>query len=160
MRGPGKPRRPLAVRFAEKYRVDEASGCWVWTGNKNANGYGVIAGDEGRYRHQRRAHRVSWELLHGPLDKSVFVCHRCDNPPCVNPDHLFIGGPAENQADRVQKGRTTRGDKHPQAKLTALDVRKIRMVAQLGIPQHMIAKVFSVSRTNISAIIGGRSWKS
>jgi hypothetical protein len=93
---------PLAVRFWAK--VQKSAGCWTWTANHLPKGYGVIgvgAADQGL----KLAHRVSWEIHFGPIPAGLFVCHRCDNPPCVRPDHLFLGTVQDNVDDMVAKGR-------------------------------------------------------
>ncbi len=80
----------------------EIDACWIWDGFKNKRGYGMLkTGRKTAY-----AHRVAWELANGPIDGSLWVLHKCDNPPCCNPDHLFLGTAADNNADRHSKGRT------------------------------------------------------
>lgn len=88
--------------------VDKTGDCWTWLGAKTDRGYGVIA--VGRKQH--RAHRLAWELTNGAIPDGMFVCHHCDNPSCVRPDHLFIGAPLDNTLDMVAKGRHAHGDRH------------------------------------------------
>lgn len=93
--------------FNERFVINEITGCHEWTGAKLYSGYGVI-------RHKGKstgAHRVAWEMKNGPIPQGMFVCHKCDNPKCVNPDHLFIGTVRDNTKDMMQKGR------HPAQKL-------------------------------------------
>lgn len=97
---------PLQTRLAAAY-VTRPSGCREWTRGTNKQGYGEIRVN-GR---MRRAHRVVWEMGHGPIPEGLFVLHRCDNPPCGNLDHLFLGTNADNMADMARKGRTGSGRK-------------------------------------------------
>ena len=106
-----KNSRPIADRFWE--RVDKTGDCWLWTGSLNATGYGTI-GKGGRGNGIYLAHRVSFELHHGPIPDGLFVIHSCDNPPCVNPAHLRAGTSRDNMQDAISRGRWT----SPMAKRT------------------------------------------
>jgi hypothetical protein len=112
----------LAVRFWAK--VQKGPGCWLWTAYRNRDGYGQFRVG-GR---MSKAHRVSWMLHFGPIPGGLDVLHRCDNPDCVNPSHLWLGTDADHTADKVAKGRQSRqkGEMHGQAKLCAAEVITIR----------------------------------
>lgn len=149
----------LEARFWS--RVECTPTCWVWTGYKErGQRYGKFITRAGE--HERYAHRVSWEMHFGPIPDGLEVCHRCDVPSCVRPDHLFLGTHAENMADMARKGRWTprrvRSGPPANAKLTPDDVRAIR----LELPSHTfvdIAKRWGVSINTISRIASGLHWK-
>lgn len=86
-------------------KVDKSGDCWIWTGSRHGFGYGLF-GLNGK---TRRAHRISYELVNGPIPEGFVLCHTCDNPPCVNPDHLFVGSKADNTHDALRKGRMIGG---------------------------------------------------
>ena len=148
-------RRKPHVRLAEK-------GCWEWIAARTPLGYGQV-----RFRGTRElAHRVSWILLKGeiPPDQSTrygtaCVLHRCDNPSCVNPEHLFLGNQADNANDAVGKGRWgkrgCKGEKHGRALLTESDVIAIR---KSGKPTRALAAEYAVSQSAIAHILKGRTW--
>ena len=91
----------LEKRFNDNYLIDITTGCWIWMGYLNSGGYGSFYVDG----QLRSAHRVSWELHYGPIPEGLNVCHHCDVPGCVNPDHLFVGTQKDNIRDALNKGR-------------------------------------------------------
>lgn len=137
-------------RFESKIRV--TPGCWIWQGVVS-KGYGQF--DVGATRHG--AHRYSYEQYVGPIEGGLFVCHKCDNRLCVNPDHLFLGTHKENMADMVSKGRSSRvcGSAQNMAKLTEDDVRKIRSMSGTF---KSIASAFGINESTVSVIRSRKSW--
>jgi uncharacterized protein YerC len=138
------------VRFENKFIPEPNSGCWLWMGATNSDGYGWFWLDG-----HIKAARVAWVLYRGDLPNGLHVLHHCDNPPCVNPDHLFLGTSADNVADMVRKGRASR--KTPGAKLTSEQVLSILHDSR---EYRTIAKQFNVSSPTICAIKRGKIWRS
>jgi hypothetical protein len=137
--------------------------CWEWTGKKGDWGHGRFYG--GPDRGEIGAHRFSWELANGPIPAGLNVLHRCDNPPCMNPAHLFLGTFKDNTQDMLAKGRDGHGvmpgEANPAAKLTARQVRQIRRLAAARSATHPeIAARFGVSRQTVSAIHTRANWRS
>lgn len=159
---PSSP-KPIGPRFASKYSIDP-SGCWIWNARTNAKGYGCFSIPSGRRPgHERLAHRVSWELHRGPIPEGHNVCHHCDNPPCVNPDHLFTGTQLDNVRDCDAKGRRRwrgiRGSANVASKLTEVDVAKIRtLYRDKTISQSAMARMFGVCTAQIWRIVHNQRW--
>ena len=129
-----------------------ASGCWLWTGAIREDGYGQFC----RKGFDRFAHRASWKIHKGEIPSGRFICHHCDVRSCVNPNHLFEGGPADNSADMARKGRSAKGEKQGAAKLTEGDVFRIRSSA---LPQYVLAAMFRVSRACIQDVLRRHTWQ-
>lgn len=133
--------------------------CWVWMGKPSVRGYGRIG-----VNYQRLdVHRYSYELNIGPLPDGMCVLHKCDNPMCVNPDHLFAGTRTENMEDKVAKGRQTRGEGYSRAKLTDEAVRYIRanyvMYSKVRTNAKELARMFGVGSRVITDVVKGKYWK-
>lgn len=159
-------KRCFSCRFWAKVNKDgptarlELGPCWVWVGRVWNHGYGSI--DE----HGQRilAHRASWEIANGPLPKwsgriETVVRHRCDNPICVRPGHLEVGTALDNMADCKNRGRKSRGERHPHSKLTEADVKEIRRAcATKTASRREIARRFGVGPTIITHIANRQKW--
>ena len=144
-------------------------GCWEWQGGGTPAGYGITTVN----KRTTYMHRLSWEIHRGPIPSGMCVCHRCDNPSCVRPDHLFLGTAKDNCLDRKRKGRNApgeatrhRGEHHGMAKLSASDVAEIRS-AYSALPRNQrvrrgslsaLAHRFSISTTHVRHIVKGMSW--
>lgn len=161
-------------------KVNKDGECWIWTGAKLKAGYGKFT-----VAHQTwtLAHRVAYEIAFGPIPGSLFVCHHCDNPSCVRPEHLFAGTPSDNMRDCSNKGRNPvhqnpdcvlRGDRHPYrinpnlhargervggSKLTWEKVREIRRLSSNGHTRAELARQFSITAVMVSRIARGINWK-
>lgn len=153
-----RAKAPIAERLARRLVVDPQTGCHEWIGNRQTGGYGVIRAGSPPYRN-RYTHRLAWELANGPIPAGILVCHTCDNRTCCNPDHLFLGTPADNSADMVSKGRSARGERQPFAYLTAEDVREIRRLREEGWMHHDIAPLFGTTARHVGSICRGERWR-
>lgn len=130
--------------------------CWEWTACTTPQGYGQFVFN-GK---MQGAHRVSWQIHRGSIPDGMLICHKCDNPKCVNPDHLFLGTHKDNSVDMSIKGRGSlkRGEKHPSAKLKEEDVKEIFNLSG-KLSQREIAKKFNVTQGLIVNILNHRSWR-
>lgn len=142
-------------RFLNK--VEKKGDCWIWKGSYLKGGYGAH-----RFNGKSLgAHRTSWTLFKGEIPIGMYVCHKCDNPGCVNPDHLFLGSAEDNNRDRAKKGRSDdrHGEKHPCRKLTNETVLEIRKLWSSGMKQKEIAKIYGIDNSAVSVIVNNKRWK-
>jgi hypothetical protein len=157
-KGDHRLKRSLRDRFYDKVMPEPNTGCWFWTGATKEFGYGVI-GLGRRKDGTAKAHRVSWELHRGPLNAGDCVLHRCDQPLCVNPNHLYCGTLSDNMKDCVRKGRNflpnNRGTNAKWAKLDEQKVSEIRSRKETGAEY---ARRFGVSKSAVYEIWRGKNW--
>lgn len=133
--------------------VRKGGSCWEWTGYRMDKGYGIAWDGKKRWL----AHRYSYTMVHGdPGDK--LICHKCDNPRCVRPDHLFIGTQADNMKDAATKDRVAHGDRHSKAKLTSKSAATIVSAVLSGTPQRQVAFRHGVSPATVCLIMQGKIW--
>lgn len=144
-------------RFDSSYSIDDKTGCWIWKRSKNSRGYGQI----NVHGIHWLAHRWSYKRFVGEIRKGLLVCHHCDNPACVNPDHLFIGTEKDNAIDMVSKGRKNSaiGSRLPQTKYNELIIAKARKMWEDGHTQVEISKSLGIAYPSVSSIINKRCWK-
>ena len=148
-------------RFWKK--INKTDGCWEWLGGTDRRGYGRFYINRNGVGRTDGAHRVSWEFANGKIPDGLFVCHRCDNPSCVRPDHLFLGTYQDNITDMVKKGRNKYpvlyGEDSPRSKLTQDQVDEIR---KRYIPYKVssidLAKEYGTSQSNIDRILKHKTW--
>jgi hypothetical protein len=155
---PRKGTRTSAIdRFITKVHIpQDSSQCWIWQGARRRHGHGAFAPD-GSVPRSIHAHRWIYQHVNGVhLPPDVFVCHRCDNPPCVNPAHLYAGSRADNVRDMVQRDRQARGSGVATARLQEADVRAIRSSRQT---QKFLAQKYRVNRSTIQDIQHRRTWR-
>lgn len=146
-------RIPLRERFEEKFTPEPNSGCWLWTAATLPFGYGVLG--SGGKRGNVRAHHAAWRLYRGDIPDGMWVLHKCDNPACVNPDHLFLGSHRDNVDDCMAKRRTTFGARNAAARLSN---EQARSIFQSREHTDALATRYRVSGDTVRAIRAGRRW--
>lgn len=150
--------KPLKERFWVK--VKKGRGCWEWQASTDKDGYGQIGGfGKSGNRTMLKAHRVSLEMSGVHIPKGKKVCHKCDNPKCVNPRHLYVGTDHMNHMDMVKRGRSTTGERNARSKLTAPQVRAIRKVRATGVRLRVLAEEYGVSESCICVVANGKGWR-
>lgn len=148
-------------RFWSKVEIGENDECWEWSAAQHEFGYGAfrVGSKAKKTACNAKSHRIAWMLFNGPIPKNRHVLHHCDNPPCCNPSHLFLGNDLVNQIDRTRKGRGNTGSNHPMAILNEEQVSKIKSRLFTNEVQQRIAEEFGISPQALSSIKFGRTWK-
>ena len=141
-----------------KIKKDDVSGCWNWKGTIFKKGYGQFRNRSINNGLPLTASRASWIIHNGEISGGLFVCHKCDNRRCVNPDHLFLGTQSDNMSDCSRKRRINHGEDRPQSKLTEDDVAEARKLRQQGMGWMKLAKRYGVHQTCIISAVTGKTW--
>lgn len=152
-----RPSKTMAEKLRGKHIVDR-NGCWIWQGRFDAYGYGSLMDERTR---NIKAHRVSYQVNVGPIPERMEVMHKCDNPPCICPDHLVLGTHAENMADMMRKRRNALGERNGKAILNCTIVREIREAYASGqSSQAELARKHGVDASTISRAVTRDNWPS
>ena len=144
-------------KFWSKVKIGNSDECWEWQRGRDKNGYGKFTA----MRIQMKSHRVAWALARGKIPDGLLVLHKCDNPPCVNVNHLYLGTWQDNMDDKVSRGRaySPQGEKQWASKLTTEDVLKIRQLQSEGkFTQRQLGNIFQVTESQISHIVHRKEW--
>jgi hypothetical protein len=147
---------PWQERFWLHVPEDRSHGCWEWRGTRRAGGYGRLMTTKPG---TMAAHRASWIIHNGPIPHGMVICHRCDNPPCVNPAHLFLGTQIDNIADMVSKGRqrSLTGTAVATSKFSEEEIQRLRDMASTGLSFSAIARETGVSKAHVRRVVRGQS---
>lgn len=153
-------RIPIEEMFQRFVGPTTESGCVLWIGPVDKKGYGIIYSTSRPPQRLFLAHRIAWEFKNGVIPNEMDVLHACDNPPCINTNHLFLGTHQDNMADMMAKNRQRKGEATGTAKLTAEIVCEIRRLAKVGgITQIQLAHQFGVHPNTINVIVNRHHWK-
>jgi hypothetical protein len=144
-------------RFWGYVDIKDKENCWNWMGHRSNKGYGETRDRRGKIH---AASRVAYEIAFGIFNKSLLVCHKCDNPMCCNPDHLFLGTSVDNNSDMANKNRSAYGSKNGNSKLTEEDVKKIKVLLREGVYScKEIFTLFNISKSTLYNIRNNKIWK-
>lgn len=147
-------KKPLVKRLWAKVQIPETpDSCWLWTAHVNTSGYGQISDDNGKLK---LASRIIYEIYNGAIPDGLLVLHTCDNPQCVNPNHLFVGTQFDNMRDMMKKGRGVmrKGHaRHPRRKVSKEDIGRIKQLYKEGMYQKDIAILFAIHQASVSRIV-------
>jgi len=145
----------LKQLFLENSELVTETGCRIWTGYTNADGYGRF------WFHGKLClvHRIVYTVFYGEVASSLHILHRCDVPACINELHLYIGTDLDNHNDSIKRGRSARGEKNGKVKLTELQVKEIKQKLKAGHHYKVLAEQYKVHFNTIQAIKHGRMWK-
>jgi len=151
----------IMLRLMRKVKPDPETGCWFWTGAKTSSGYGTIGFNSEKHYTHRLMHKIHNGFL---SDDEPFVCHTCDNPSCINPDHLWSGDHRDNMKDAAEKGRMSggavTGESHGEAKLTEADVIELReRYATEAVSQATLGEDYGITQGQVGGIVRGEKWK-
>jgi hypothetical protein len=153
-----KEQRTVDLEYLSSFLKETESGCLEWTRGRDNDGYGCVW----MLGKTKKVHRLMWEFTNGELPKDVCVLHRCDNPACCNPNHLFTGSVKDNSVDMVSKGRSAKGSKDANSVLTEEQVSEIRKEYVRGSSKHgsgSLAKKYGVHFHTILFIVNGKTWR-
>jgi hypothetical protein len=149
-------RETIQERFESQFIPEPNSGCWLWTEKLDRDGYGRFCCGDGK---TVSAHRFSWQSNFGDLNPDMNVCHTCDVPCCVNPEHLFLGSHIENQADKFRKGRAARGEKIGISKFVGSQIIEMRELRKSGLTFNDLGIKFDCAPSTAHRICTNQGWK-